>query len=115
MKNLMMALSSIALVSSSAVLGADRLFTETATVVVETADLNLATPQGQTQFERRYNNAERRVCPMPDNRDLEQLRQRQRCLAQVRQSTAAQLTAIRSNAQFVNVSPKTPPTAVLAP
>jgi UrcA family protein len=110
------AIASFVLVTSGSAMAGDRFETETRTVVVQTADLNLTSAQGQAQFERRFNAAVLRVCPRPENNvNLREKRQQQLCLAQVRQTTSAQVANIRTNVQFAAVAPKTPPSAVLAP
>ncbi len=63
------------------------------------ADLNLATPQGQEQLERRIDVAARKVCKLDEHRTGTRLpsRQRKACYVKARKSARSQMASLISD------------------
>ncbi|WP_439546372.1 UrcA family protein [Sandarakinorhabdus sp.] len=91
---ILMAAAMAAMVAAPAV-AAERGY-ETFSVTFQTADLDLASAEGQQQFDRRLSNALGRLCGTPVFGTREELADLDACRAEATQAAAPQIKAARA-------------------
>jgi UrcA family protein len=115
MKSICTALLVFATTIGGSAFAADRADRTTETIAVQTADLNLTSPEGGVTLQRRLSQAVNQVCPRPTMvPDLRAMRAWKACTQQARAATATQVSRVKANAMAATASARTAPTAVLA-